>query len=565
MPTINGTRWDDVVVSGSGAGYIRNGQFVASAANQSSASADIINTGNGDDYIEGAGGDDIINAGNGVDEVYGGDGADDIIGGNGSDMLDGGAGNDQLSGGTGDDTLTGGVGADTLTGGNGADTFVISAATESSAGASGVFNAATGDVITDFDVDQDTIDISGLDLTGDGAPVGLTFSGSVAAEYGLWTSVTGGNTTVFADVNGDAVADVSFQLSGVTNLDVSNIVGLGETSGETEVTAVNDIGTAVDAGVEAGLDAEGNVLTNDTDEGDTDLTVVGVRRGGETGSGQAGSVGLPLQGTYGTLILSADGSYTYIIDGSNASVQQLAEGQTLTETFTYVVANAEGDTDTAELTITIEGANDGPRIQSGADGGVAAVTVVEGDATVTDINAVDPDNNTTLTWSIVGGADADLFTIDEDTGVLTFNEAPDFDEPLDEDGDNVYEVEVQVDDGQGGVDTQVYAVTVVDEDTVVGDADDFDDTTTGPTGFTPTTGTAGSDSLGGGRGQDVLFGRDGDDRLNGGNANDILYGQAGDDTLVANDSEADLIISGDGDDSAATDNGDTSDAESVLS
>lgn len=45
-------------------------------------------------------------------------------------------------------------------------------------------------------------------------------------------------------------------------------------------------------------------------------------------------------------------------------------------------------------------------------------------------------------WSITGGADAALFSVVEATGVLTFNDAPDYDAPGDGNGDNVYAVEV---------------------------------------------------------------------------------------------------------------------------
>ncbi|MBK8815395.1 MAG: hypothetical protein IPN42_07780 [Methylococcaceae bacterium] len=38
-------------------------------------------------------------------------------------------------------------------------------------------------------------------------------------------------------------------------------------------------------------------------------------------------------GSYGTLTLNADGSYSYALDNTNAQVQQPAPGETLTETF----------------------------------------------------------------------------------------------------------------------------------------------------------------------------------------------------------------------------------------
>ena len=57
------------------------------------------------------------------------------------------------------------------------------------------------------------------------------------------------------------------------------------------------------------------------------------------------------------------------------------------------------------------------------------------------------------------GADAARFTIDAATGALSFVAAPDFEAPADANGDNVYDVIVQVSDGTL-TDTQAIAVTV---------------------------------------------------------------------------------------------------------
>ena len=63
------------------------------------------------------------------------------------------------------------------------------------------------------------------------------------------------------------------------------------------------------------------------------------------------------------------------------------------------------------------------------------------------------------TYSIVGGADAAQFTIDATTGALSFVAAPDYENPTDAGGNNVYDVTVQVSDGTL-TDTQAIAVTV---------------------------------------------------------------------------------------------------------
>lgn len=53
----------------------------------------------------------------------------------------------------------------------------------------------------------------------------------------------------------------------------------------------------------------------------------------------------------------------------------------------------------------------------------------------------------TMSFTLSGGADRERFTISA-TGELRFVEAPDFEDPLDADGDNLYEVEIAANDGE---------------------------------------------------------------------------------------------------------------------
>ncbi len=100
----------------------------------------------------------------------------------------------------------------------------------------------------------------------------------------------------------------------------------------------------------------GNVLPNDSDvDGGDNLTVTGIRSGQEGASGTAGVIGQPIAGRYGTLVLNADGSYTYTIDLSNREVLAAAGlGQVLQDYFTYTVSDLAGATDQAQLTITLD-------------------------------------------------------------------------------------------------------------------------------------------------------------------------------------------------------------------
>ncbi len=65
--------------------------------------------------------------------------------------------------------------------------------------------------------------------------------------------------------------------------------------------------------------------------------------------------------------------------------------------------------------------------------------------TVFTATATDPDGDA-LTFSLAGGADQARFRITS-AGVLTFAEPPDFENPADANGDNAYQVQIQVSDG----------------------------------------------------------------------------------------------------------------------
>ena len=127
---------------------------------------------------------------------------------------------------------------------------------------------------------------------------------------------------------------------------------------------------------------------------------------------------------------------------------------------TVQVSDGLGGIDTQAIAVTVTNQNEAPAITSNGGGATASVSVAENSAAVTTVTALDPDAGATLTYTIVGGADAALFTIDAATGALSFLAAPNFEAPADAGGNNVYDVTVQVSDGLGGTDTQAIAVTV---------------------------------------------------------------------------------------------------------
>ncbi|PVZ19461.1 MULTISPECIES: M10 family metallopeptidase C-terminal domain-containing protein [unclassified Pseudomonas] len=113
--------------------------------------------------------------------LVGTDEANQLFGDWSGDRLEGLGGNDQLDGGAGDDVLIGGAGADMLTGGSGADTFVYQSVNDSYRG------SGTSDLITDFTVGVDCIDVSALGITGlgdgDNGTLSLTYNQSQDRTY----------------------------------------------------------------------------------------------------------------------------------------------------------------------------------------------------------------------------------------------------------------------------------------------------------------------------------------------------------------------------------------------
>src|SRR5262249_42156154 len=85
-----------------------------------------------------------------------------------------------------------------------------------------------------------------------------------------------------------------------------------------------------------------------------------------TVNGSSGNVGQNVCGTYGTLHLNADGSYTYALDNSKPSVQALADGQQVTDVFTYTNSDNHGGSSSSTLTVTVTGTNDAPVVTSAA-------------------------------------------------------------------------------------------------------------------------------------------------------------------------------------------------------
>jgi Domain of unknown function (DUF4347)/Cadherin domain/Right handed beta helix region/Periplasmic copper-binding protein (NosD) len=170
-----------------------------------------------------------------------------------------------------------------------------------------------------------------------------------------------------------------------------------------------------------------------------------------------------------TVSAGANGSTTLTLAGTQAQINAALAAISYqgtnhfngSDTLTVLSTDALGATDSDSVAITVTAVNDAPVITSNGGGATATASVAENVSAVTTVTSTDIDGGTAV-YSIAGGADAARFTIDASTGALAFIIAPDFEAPSDAGADNVYELTVQVSDGNGGFDTQAISVTVSD-------------------------------------------------------------------------------------------------------
>ena len=123
--------------------------------------------------------------------------------------------------------------------------------------------------------------------------------------------------------------------------------------------------------------------------------------------------------------------------------------------------------DTVSVEVTVLDVNEAPEIFGHPQPDFAEI---EYDATSPDLTIgtytyTDEDRNPadTITWRLRNAFDAAHFNISS-TGVLSFNMRPDFENPVNADSDNEYLIDVEADDGQGGVGTAPVLVTVTNVD-----------------------------------------------------------------------------------------------------
>ena len=208
-----------------------------------------------------------------------------------------------------------------------------------------------------------------------------------------------------------------------------------------DVGGTNDAPIATDdvaallANTSISTSAATGLLSNDSDLEADPLTITAIRTGREYDSnGTTGSIAAPLTGSYGSLTLNADGSYTYSTDQN--AVISLGLGDFATDAFTYTLSDGT-DTDLAQLSITVTGTNDPPianddtvdvaensSISKNAASGLILANDIDPDGdplVITDISIASPDGNQNRTSTEASTTGIDSTSLTSIYGTLTLN------------------------------------------------------------------------------------------------------------------------------------------------
>ena len=285
------------------------------------------------EYVRGSRNDDDTLAGSGADERFDGRGGDDDLSGLG--------GADTLRGEDGNDTLDGGTGNDILTGGSGQDVIVV----------------ATGDgqdIVTDFDLLNDVIDVTGHGVSSVGQ-IAISQSGADAVlDFG------GGDVVTLQNVDSTQLAASNFSFGPDTTAEAPTLTVSAVTGGEDTSIALTI-----------------NAALTDTDGSETlAITISGVPSGAtlSAGTDQGGGVwALTPADLVGLSITPA------LNDNSDF---------TLTVTATSTESNGGAMTSVnSPLAVTVTPAND-PAVIGGTTSGTAVEdgAAATGTLTITDVD-----------------------------------------------------------------------------------------------------------------------------------------------------------------------------------
>lgn len=314
----------------------------------------------------------------------------------------------------------------------------------------------------------------------------------------ITVTINGTNDVPTLDLSNDNLNDL---LGGAGNLHVVED-GVGRDDANTPTTDpgkenTSFTGHTTDTGTASGNDVDaGHILYfgaaagEDTKTFDPSVfnTADSTATGGAASSVVAG-------GQYGSLTINSNGSYTYAMKGEGenvsfeldgkiyTSLDQLAEGDTIYETFTIYVRDEHNAWTAKTVTVAIHGTNDIPTLDiTGSDWNITqgGDLSIDGTFTVTDN---DRDAGTAQAFHIAGGKDTSgtgtdgahgtdgdtnatfttdygTLTLDPATGQWTYEANPDAIKGLGKDETKIETFEVTVTDEHGATSTKEITVTL---------------------------------------------------------------------------------------------------------
>ncbi len=236
--------------------------------------------------------------------------------------------------------------------GNGAEAGQHTLAEDDTAGVSGTFTVTAEAGLSSVKVGGETLTLAQLNGLSSTTPVTvetprgtLVLNGFDAAtgKVSYHYTVDGAQEHAKPDNDATVLDDIAIVVTDALNGTGNGTLTIAITdtvpvaTGESH-TLVEDSGSYL---------VDGNTLANDT-----------AFDGPVSFDGWQGNIAAQ----YGTFTANADGTYRYVLDNANPAVNALNDDQTLTETFTYQVKDADGDVATATVVITINGTNDAPTI-----------------------------------------------------------------------------------------------------------------------------------------------------------------------------------------------------------
>ena len=187
------------------------------------------------------------------------------------------------------------------------------------------------------------------------------------------------------------------------------------------------IGAVTEDATTPNLSDSGSITFNDIDLIDTHLTSVTPLAGNTLG-------GILTLGTVSEAASTEPGTVGWTYSVVNSATQYLAEGQTVTETFTVTISDGQGGTVDQLVTVTITGTNDAPTLDLDFDNsstatganyyttyaaGSAAVSIADSDILITDVDTSDMIESATIT--LTNAQAGDVLTVGSLPAGITAN------------------------------------------------------------------------------------------------------------------------------------------------